>query len=120
MSCRRLPMPTFQPRTVGMMLKFIQWPITVFLATAPLGALGQSSDAAYCAALTDKYQQYIGISLGHRGNSDVAADVAIDKCKSGNTPAGIPVLEGNLRDPPLHLPNPTQAPTPRPLPPPRP
>jgi hypothetical protein len=74
-------------------------------AMVPMAASGQAGDAAYCNALAQKYQAYVGnaASGGSRGAPTLDAQVAIEQCKSN--PAGaIPVLEGKLRDARIDLP----------------
>ena len=60
-----------------------------------------SGDAAYCRALTDLYVRYIGWDelysdrgLRTRANND--AQVAVVKCRQGDTSWAIPVLEREL------------------------
>jgi hypothetical protein len=70
-------------------------------------ASAQSKDVAYCNALAEKYQQYLGHGSGgrHGGADDqnVDARLAADKCKAGDT-SGIPVLEHVLKDAKIELP----------------
>jgi hypothetical protein len=70
-------------------------------------AMAQGNDAAYCKALSAKYQQYVGIGSGgrHGGADDqnVPARMAVDKCNSGDT-SGIPLLEQTLKDAKVELP----------------
>jgi hypothetical protein len=67
----------------------------------------KASDAKYCAALIAKYQGLLA-NLGsgkHAGmDNDAAGKLAIDKCQSGDTAAGIPVLEGKLKNAKIELP----------------
>ena len=71
----------------------------------PGGALAQMSDIAYCQALAQKYQAYLGNMTGGRTPVPGPVDgmVAVEQCKAGNT-AGIPVLEQKLRDARIDLP----------------
>jgi hypothetical protein len=74
----------------------------------PAGAFAQApqaGDAAYCAALIAKYQEYVVISA-NRGANEGPADgnIAVSQCRSGNTAAGIPVLENLLRNAGFDLP----------------
>jgi hypothetical protein len=79
--------------------------ITASAFALPFGASGQSSDAAYCAALIQQYQKFLIRTSGHSPNpGTVDGSVAVDQCKSGNTAAGIPVLERKLRDARIDLP----------------
>ncbi len=77
--------------------------VSPLFASAP--AFAQTmNDAAYCQALIKKYFTF---APAHRremaGTVDV--NVAIEKCKAGNTGAGIPVLESKLRDAKVDLPS---------------
>jgi len=78
-------------------------PVLGFLLS--LGATAQADDASYCRALARDYQRYVvKIDSGHtvqRGPLD--ASVALDQCRNGN-PAGIPVLERELRNAKVELP----------------
>lgn len=72
--------------------------------TLPVTAFAQG-DAAYCQALTAKYQHFIARMESHNPSpGTVDANVAIDQCRNGNTAAGIPVLEQKLRDAKIELP----------------
>ena len=71
----------------------------------PVAALAQSSDAEYCSALGDKYALLLNQGPRHGGPSaSVDAQVAIAKCKAGDTAAGIPALENALRNARIDLP----------------
>jgi hypothetical protein len=75
--------------------------------TLPIAASAQSKDAAYCSALIDKYTTYLGSSGSGRHpniDQDSSAKLAIEKCRAGDTAAGIPVLEAKLRDAKVDLP----------------
>ena len=77
--------------------------LTLALATP---ALAQGNDAAYCHALVGKYQEYVaGMGSGRHGGIDqnASAKIAIDKCNDGD-PAGIPVLERELKNAKVTLP----------------
>ena len=86
-------------------MKSINWlvPLAVLI---PVGASAQMGDADYCKALTQKYEVYISnISVGRSPvTRAIDGSNAIEKCKSGNTAAGIPVLEKKLRDAKVDLP----------------
>ncbi len=77
--------------------------VSPLLAPAPAFAQAMD-DAAYCQALIKKYFTF---APAHRremaGTVDV--NVAIEKCKAGNTAAGIPILESKLRDAKVDLPS---------------
>ncbi len=83
-------------------------PIALVVASASFGSAAQTAapgnDAAYCAALSAQYEKYLGTGGRGRATSDIAADLAVAKCKAGDTAAGIPVLEGRLRDSRITLP----------------
>lgn len=85
--------------------------VSPFLASTSASAQTMD-DAAYCQALI---KQYFKFAPAHRremaGTVDV--NVAIEKCKAGNTAAGIPVLESKLRDAKVDLPS-RDAPPPKP------
>jgi hypothetical protein len=52
---------------------------------------------AYCDALIQQYNRYV-IKIGsHPNTGSVDGQVAVAQCRSGNTAAGIPVLEQKLR-----------------------
>jgi hypothetical protein len=74
----------------------------------PMGAFAQTpqtGDAAYCAALIAKYQEYVVISADRGANEGPAdGNIAVSQCRSGNTAAGIPVLEKLLRNAEFDLP----------------
>jgi hypothetical protein len=75
-------------------------------AALPTGAAGQTTDASYCLALSQKYLAYVGDMSNSRSLSpgSVDAQVAIEQCKAGKTAAAIPVLEKKLRDARIDLP----------------
>ena len=75
------------------------------LVLCPMPAAAQKSDAAYCAELSSLYRRYLGNSAEGRNLPDVAASVAMEDCRKGNTAAGIPVLEKKLRDGRFTLPS---------------
>ena len=76
------------------------------IALMPGLALAEMSDAAYCQALAQKYQAYLGNMTSGRTPMPGPVDgmVAVEQCKAGNTGAGIPVLERKLRDARIDLP----------------
>jgi hypothetical protein len=80
--------------------------ISVLIALTPGGARAQMSDAAYCQALAQKYQAYLGNMTGGRTPVPGPVDgmVAVEQCKTGNTAGGIRVLEQKLRDARIDLP----------------
>lgn len=87
-------------------MQSINWLVPAAAILMPFGASAQTSDAAYCAAMSQKYQTYIyNMSTGRSpGAGTVDGSVAVEQCKAGNTAAGIPVLERKLRDARIDLP----------------
>ena len=75
-------------------------------AWSPLAALAQGGDAAYCKALSEKYETYLAnMTTGRSPQPDsVDGRVAMEQCKAGNTVASIPVLEQKLRNARIDLP----------------
>ena len=67
-----------------------------------------ASEQQYCAALLDKYLRYAGVTEypGTPGklSNDNQAGLAQAECQSGNTAAGIAILERKLRNAKLDLP----------------
>lgn len=66
------------------------------------GGEARANDMEYCAELTAMYRKYLGQTSSRQSMPDVTASTAIDACESGNTAAGIPVLEKQLTNA-LHL-----------------
>jgi hypothetical protein len=69
-------------------------------------ASAQVSDATYCRRLTARYEAFVENMQGHSvqpGSLD--GQVAIEKCKAGDTANGIPVLERKLKDAKIDLPS---------------
>lgn len=67
----------------------------------------QSGDRQYCDALIQMYRSYISDpNQGRQQRApDVGPEVAISKCRAGDTAAGIPTLEKALRDARINLPS---------------
>ena len=66
-----------------------------------------TGDVAYCQALAQKYNEYIGLGANteaRRGPPDVNAGVAISECQDGHAAAAITALEQKLRDSRIDLP----------------
>ncbi len=86
-----------------------KWPIAALVLSLPLSlavaASAQSNDAAYCAALSEKYTRYLDMDQG-RGQQPQSLDarVAVQKCAAGDTADSIPVLENALKRAMLDLP----------------
>ena len=77
--------------------RLLAWSVAIVVAhTVP--AFAQADDTAYCAALSALASKYLvgGTSEGRGFPSPETRD-AIIACQSGNTAAGIPVLEKKLR-----------------------
>jgi hypothetical protein len=79
--------------------------LALSLSAAASAQTPQAGDAAYCQSLIAKYQEYVVISA-NRGANEGPADgnIAVSQCQSGNTAAGIPVLERILRNAGFDLP----------------
>ena len=88
-------------------MRSIHWLLPAATILMPLAASAQMNDAAYCKALTQKYEVYIfTTSVGRSpGVGTVDGSVAIEQCKAGNTATGIPVLEKKLRNARIDLPS---------------
>lgn len=69
----------------------------IVLFSLPVAAVAQSSDAQYCKALVDKYEQYLDMS-SKRGQQPqgIEARAGVEKCKAGD-PSGIPDIEKALK-----------------------
>lgn len=80
--------------------------VLAVVVPAVASAQGKMSDADYCKALGDKYKTYVSNMQSGRSPMPEPADVqvAVDNCKSGNTAAGIPVLEQRLKNAKIDLP----------------
>ena len=65
-----------------------------------------STDAAYCSALAQKYQRYVGQNDAKRRaqNPDATMNNAITECTTGKAAHAIPVLEKALQDAKVDLP----------------
>jgi hypothetical protein len=79
--------------------------LSALVLSFPILASAQSNDAMYCSALSDRYSQYLNMN-SKRGAQPQSLDaqVAVEKCKAGDTAASIPVLEKALKDAKLDLP----------------
>ena len=87
------------------MMTFVKSMVVCGVVLVPAVAWAQMSDAAYCSALSDKYQKYTSDnSMQHRGaDKNVTADAAMAQCSS-KPGDSIPVLEKALKDAKLDLP----------------
>ena len=82
-----------------------KWLVPVIALSLPSAAFAQSNDAKYCQALSDKYDAYLNMGQNRGAQpQSVDARVALEKCKAGDTAAGIPPLEKALKDAKLDLP----------------
>jgi hypothetical protein len=74
------------------------------VAALPIAALAQN-DPAYCAALGQKYERYVGDNdASHRGQQrDAGVAAAITQCGT-NAAAAIPVIEKALKNARVDLP----------------
>ena len=71
--------------------------VLVLSASTATAVRAQSDDALYCAKLSDLYRHHIGdMGIGSI-SPDVTAATAMEQCRTGNTAAGIPVLEAKLK-----------------------
>ncbi len=87
----------------------MKWLVSALVLSLPLSLPGsasaQSNDAAYCAALSEKYTRYLGMDQG-RGQQPQSLDarVAVQKCAAGDAAGSIPALEKALKGAMLELP----------------
>ncbi len=79
--------------------------LTSLVLALSQAALAQSNDRQYCDALIDKYRSYVSDPNSGRNNRPNGEyEVAISKCRAGDTAAGIPLLEKALRAARIDLP----------------
>ena len=80
-------------------------PLFLIVSLAPCFGFAQSNDAAYCAALAEKYDAYVD-TAGDKGGRATPTDIVVaeGKCKS-EPAAAIPVLEKALKAARLALPS---------------
>jgi hypothetical protein len=87
------------------MIATIKWIAPIVAVAFPLTVLAQGNDAAYCKALSDKYEAFIANMKGHSNQPGGAdGDYAVQQCKAGNPGAAIPILEKKLNDAKIELP----------------
>ena len=87
------------------MIANLKWLTPLVAVGLPWTASAQADDAAYCKALTAKYEAFVENMKGHSNQpGGVDGSVAVEQCKTGNTAAGIPVLERKLHDAKIELP----------------
>lgn len=82
-------------------------------AGGPPPGMTAAQGAAYCTKLTTTYSEYVaGLSTAMGGvgvggaQPDIDARVAIAQCQDGDTAAGIPVLQRELRNNKVPVPAP--------------
>jgi hypothetical protein len=80
--------------------------LTCLAVVLPAAAWAQSTDAAYCSALAQKYQRYVAQSTTapRAQNPDARMNNAVAQRSSGKAAEAIPVLEKALRDAKVDLP----------------
>jgi hypothetical protein len=95
---------------IAMTMK-IKLAMVVLGLMAPAAALAaplDTSDAAYCQALADRYVRYVGHDAASsrllRDQGTIDGQVAVSQCRSGNASAAIPVLERELSNAKVSLP----------------
>lgn len=82
-------------------------------AGGPPPGMTAAQGAAYCSTLTQTYGEYVASVGGYLGGNatggaapDIDARVAISQCQDGDTGAGIPVLQRELRNNKVAVPPP--------------
>ena len=82
-----------------------KWIVPVLGVAIWFGAPARADDVGYCRALAQSYERYVvKLDSGHTVQSgSTAGSVALEQCRNGN-PAGIPVLERELRNAKVDLP----------------
>jgi hypothetical protein len=87
------------------MTRFMTCAIVCAIVALPVSAGAAESDAAYCAALAQKYQRYVSAGESSRRGQqpDANVETAIGRCRSDSASA-IPVLEQALRNARIDLP----------------
>jgi len=87
-----------------MMKKMLLGTSVVVATLMPLAAFAQSTDATYCTALVQKYEQYVDKNSGRvQQLQSLDARAAVEKCKAGDT-SGIPAIEKALKNARIDLP----------------
>jgi hypothetical protein len=70
----------------------------------PVAVSAQSANSTYCAALAQKYEQYLDMNTGHNQQpQSLDARAGVEKCKAGDV-SGIPAIEKALRNAKIDLP----------------
>ena len=80
--------------------------VSVTVALPAVAFAQSSTEATYCSALAQKYQQYVGQNDAKRRaqNPDATMSNAIAECGTGKAAHAIPVLEKALKDAKIDLP----------------
>lgn len=81
--------------------------VAIAVLSLPGVAVAQSTDAAYCRALSVSYLTYVRNAIGGQNLAKPPLEVqyAMTQCQAGNTAAAIPVLEEKLRAAKVNLPS---------------
>jgi hypothetical protein len=87
------------------MIGSIRWLAPVVAVAIPAAAFAQGNDAAYCKALSAKYEAFL-VNMQGRSQSAGSLDgrYAVEQCRQGNSSAAIPVLERELNNNKIDLP----------------
>jgi hypothetical protein len=87
------------------MIGSIKWLAPIVAVVIPVAAFAQGNDAAYCKALSAKYEAFVDNMRGHSNDrGGLAGQLAVEQCRQGNTAAAIPVLERELNNNRIDLP----------------
>jgi hypothetical protein len=79
--------------------------IAVLALALPVPLFAQSEDVAYCKALADKYQKFVGAKDFGRGSPPPNATMSEASASCASNPAAaIPTLEKGLKDARIDLP----------------
>ena len=71
----------------------------------PAVAAADTKDGAYCGALVQKYERYLGVgSSKNRTSQGLEAREAVERCKAGD-PSGISAIEKALENARISLPS---------------
>jgi len=100
-------------QVLGLMVAPLALAACTQTAGGPPPGMTAAQGAAYCTKLTAAYSEYVaglptsmgGVGRGG-GQSDIDARVAVAQCQDGNTAAGIPVLQRELRNNKVAVPAP--------------
>ena len=88
------------------MIGSIKWLAPIVAVAIPVAAFAQGNDAAYCRALSAKYEAFLVNMQGHSEDAgNIEGRYAVEQCKQGNPAAAIPILERELNNNKITLPN---------------